>query len=60
MGLYEEVRTMANIQELAKAIYDDLAPWERDDCKMREIIETLENDPLEVVKYLVERFIDEV
>ncbi len=51
---------MATIQELAEAIFNDLAPWEKDDCKMREIIETLENDPLEVVKYLVERFIDEV
>lgn len=51
---------MANIQDLATAIYNDLAPWEKDDCKMREIIETLENDPVEVVKYLVERFIMEV
>jgi hypothetical protein len=51
---------MANIKDLAKAIYDDLAPWERDDSKMSEIIETLEHDPLEVVKYLVERFITEV
>lgn len=51
---------MINIQELAQAIYNDLAPWERDECKMREIVETLENDPLEVVKYLVERFISEV
>ena len=51
---------MANIQELAEAIYNDLAPWEKDDCKLREITETLENDPLEVVKYLIERFIAEV
>ena len=51
---------MANIQDLANAIYDDLAPWEKDECKMREIIETLENDPVEVVKYLVDRFIEEV
>lgn len=50
---------MTNIQELAEAIYDDLAPWEKDDCKMREIVETLESDPLEVVKYLVDRFICE-
>lgn len=51
---------MANIKELAEAIYNDLAPWEKDECKMQEIIETLENDPLEVVKYLVNRFICEV
>lgn len=51
---------MINIQELAQAIYDDLAPWEKDACKMREIIETLETDPIQVVKYLVERFIKEV
>ena len=51
---------MTDIKALAAAIYDDLAPWEKDDCKMQEIVETLENDPLEVVKYLVERFICEV
>ena len=51
---------MTDIKALAKAIYDDLAPWEKDDCSYREIIETLENDPLEVVKYLVDRFIEEI
>ena len=51
---------MTNIQDLAKAIFNDLAPWEVDDCSYFEILETLENDPIEVVKYLVERFITEV
>ena len=51
---------MTNIKELTEIIYNDLAPWEKDDCKKREIFETLKNDPLEVVKYLVDRFISEL
>lgn len=47
------------IKELAKAIYNDLAPWERADGDEREILETLQSDPLEVVKFLVDRFIEE-
>jgi len=46
------------IKELAESIYNDMAPWERADGDEREILETLQNDPLEVVKYLVERFIE--
>ena len=48
------------IKAIANAIYNDLAPWERADGDEREIIETLQNDPLEVVKFLVYRFIEEV
>lgn len=50
---------MANIQELTDAIYNDLAPWEKSDISRAEILETIENDPVEVVKYLVDRFITE-
>lgn len=46
------------IKELAESIYNDLAPWERADGDLDEIIQTLVNDPLEVVKFLVERFIE--
>lgn len=48
------------IKALASAIYNDLAPWERADGDEREILETLRSDPLEVVKFLVDRFIEEV
>ena len=47
------------IKALAGAIYKDMAPWERADIDEYEIIETLTSDPLEVVKYLVDRFIEE-
>ena len=47
------------IEELAKAIVDDLAPWEREDDDYEQTIEMLGNNPLEVVKYLVERFIED-
>jgi len=50
---------MENIKELAEAILNDLAPWERETETRAEILETLENNPLEVVKYLVDRFITE-
>ena len=46
------------IKELAESIYNDMAPWERADGDLDEIIQTLVNDPLEVVKYLVDRFIE--
>lgn len=46
------------IKELAESIYKDMAPWERADGDLDEIIQTLVNDPLEVVKFLVERFIE--
>ena len=48
---------MTNAQELTDAIYNDLAPWEKTDVSRAEILEMIENDPLEVVKYLVDRFI---
>lgn len=47
------------IKAIASAIYNDLAPWERADGDEREILETLTSDPLEVVKFLVDRFIEE-
>lgn len=46
------------IKELAESIYNDMAPWERADGDLDEIMQTLVNDPLEVVKFLVERFIE--
>lgn len=49
----------AKIMRLAEAIGNDLAPWERDDYDMNTITETLENDPLVVVEYLVDRFIEQ-
>lgn len=49
---------MTNINELAQAIYDDMAPWERAEGDLDEIIHTIEDDPIEVIKYLVERFIE--
>lgn len=49
---------MTNINELAQAIYDDMAPWEKAEGDLDEIIRTIEEDPIEVIKYLVERFID--
>ena len=49
-----------NIHELADIIYNDLAPWEKEEETWQNILDTLENDPLEVVKYLVDRFIEEV
>jgi hypothetical protein len=52
--------TDEKIKELAESIYNDLAPWEKADGDEREILETLQNDPLEVVKFLVDRFIEEI
>lgn len=48
------------IKDLAAAIYTDLAPWENLDTSVEEIFTSLCDDPLIVVKYLVERFIEEV
>lgn len=49
---------MANINELATAIYEDMAPWEKAEGDLDEIIHTIEDDPIEVIKYLVDRFIE--
>lgn len=50
---------MANIQELAEAIYNDLAPWERDLYTLDDVIKDLTSNPLDVIQYLVDRFIQE-
>lgn len=49
---------MTNINELAMAIYEDMAPWERAEGDLDEIIRTINEEPIEVIKYLVDRFID--
>ena len=59
MGITKEDMRQAKIMRLVEAIGNDLAPWERDDYDMNTIIETLENDPLVVVEWLVDRFIEQ-
>lgn len=49
---------MTNINELATAIYEDMAPWEKAEGDLDEIIRTINEEPIEVIKYLVERFIE--
>lgn len=49
----------AKLRRLAERMFNDLAPWERDDyINIDGIIETLENEPLVVVEWLVDRFMD--
>lgn len=59
MGITKDDMKQAKIMRLAEAIGNDLAPWERDDYDMHTIVETLEKDPLVVVEYLVDRFIEQ-
>ena len=47
------------IRLLAYMIICDRAPWERDEGDYEMTVDMLENDPLEVVQYLVERFIED-
>lgn len=49
----------AKLRRLAERMFNDLAPWERDEyINVDGIIETLENEPLVVVEWLVDRFMD--
>ena len=49
-------RTQKQIKELATDIYNELAPWERVDTSVKEIADTIKNDPLAVIENMVKRF----
>ena len=57
MSAKDDMR-QAKIMRLAERIGNNLAPWERDDYNMDEVVRTLENDPLVVVEWLMDRFMD--
>lgn len=48
----------AKIQRLANAIFDNMEPWTAADYSREEIVEALEEDPISVVEYLVEIFVE--
>jgi hypothetical protein len=55
-AMKKATRTQKQIKELATDIYNELAPWERVDTSVKEIADTIKNDPLAVIEDMVKRF----
>jgi len=48
-----------DIQDIATRIYDLVPPWDREEDAMQETINALQEHPMDIVKYLLDR-IDEL
>jgi len=48
----------AKIQRLAKAIIDNMEPWTASDYSFEGIVEALEKNPLSIVEYLIDTYVE--
>ena len=46
------------LYELAKTLYEAEDPWDSCDYTIEDVLNDLENDPISVIKHLVERYIE--